>query len=331
VDDLAIPPYRDYSRMGGRWRPDTFWPEWGPELTDAANGSRLLALDAASGKPVWEVGGPASPTGVFTDRCFLGPPLPLDDRLFVLTEKDGELDLVCLSTNGVLLGKQPLGYAPTRLLLDPGRRIQAVRPVYADGVLVCPTAAGLVVGVDVLTLGLAWAYPYRGGPLTEAELSAGGRRKRLVRVRLTAEWQAPVTVAAHGRVLGLRDGTLLWQVAREADDLYVAGVVGGKVLVVGKRACRALDLANGKQLWELETGPPSGVGAAGGNIYYLPLKESEEGKGPAIWAIDVVKGAIGARIPAGKEGPGNLLLGGGGVFSQTATAVTAYPGRDGGK
>jgi outer membrane protein assembly factor BamB len=200
----------------------------------------------------------------------------------------------------------------------------------------------VVVGVDVLTLGLVWAYPYHSGPLTQAELS-GIRRNRLVRVRLTAEWQVPVTVVTHGRVvftaaddttihcLRVRDGTPLWQAARAADDLYMAGVLGGKVLVVGKSACRALDLANGKQAWELDTGMPCGVGAACGNIYYLPLKDTEDGKGPAVWAIDVVKGAVVARIPAGKEVPGNLVLGGGEVFTQTATAVTAYPGRDGGK
>jgi outer membrane protein assembly factor BamB len=341
VDDLGVPPYRDYARTRMRWRQEPPLPDWGPELTEAAGCNRLLALDAGSGKPAWSLGGPGTASGPFADTYFLGPPLPLDDRLYVLTEKDHELALLCLDVfGGTLLGRQALAYAPTRLLLDPGRRLLAGRPVYADGVLICPTTAGVVVGVDVVTHGLAWAYPYRSGPLTQAELSAD-RRRRLVRVRLTAEWQVPVAVVGHGRVLlaaaddasfhclSLR-GTPLWQSARADDDLYVAGVFGGKVLVVGKRTCRALDLAGGKQLWELKTGLPSGVGAAAGNIYYLPLKEPEEEKGPAVYAIDVARGVIVARTPTGTEAPGNLLLGCGEVFSQTATAVTAYPVRDGG-
>jgi hypothetical protein len=129
----------------------------------------------------------------------------------------------------------------------------------------------------------------------------------------------------------VRDGAPLWQAARTADDLFLAGILGDKVLVVGKRSCRALALADGKQLWELETGTPSGVGAVAGTVYYLPLKEAEEGKGPVVCTIDVAKGAVGSSLPVGKEAPGNLLLWGGEVFSQTATAVTAYPGRDGGK
>ncbi len=338
VDDLGVPPYRDY-RPRGRWRPEPAWPDWGPELTDAACCNRLLALDAASGHRVWVAGGSGPAAGPFADTYFLGPPLPLDDRLYVLTEKDNELALICLhSAGGTLLGKQPLAYAPTRLLLDPGRRIQAARPVCADGILVCPTHSGVLLGVDVLTLGLAWAYPYRSGPLTQAELS-GDRRRRVVRVRLTAEWQAPVTVLGHGRVLftsaddgaihclRLRDGAPLWQAAHADDDLYLAGILGGRVLVVGQRTCRALDLASGKPLWEVKTGLPAGVGAADGHLYYLPLKEAEGEKGPAVYAIDVARGVIAARIGTGKEAPGNLLLGCGEVFSQTATAVTAHVNR----
>jgi hypothetical protein len=104
------------------------------------------------------------------------------------------------------------------------------------------------------------------------------------------------------------------------------------VLVVGKQACRALDLADGKQLWQVETGLPSGRGVASGDIYYLPLKEAARGKEPAIYAIDLRKGVIRVRVPSPrKEVPGNLLLGHGEVFAQTVTAVTAYPNRkDGG-
>jgi outer membrane protein assembly factor BamB len=334
VDDLAVPPYPNYYRFRGRWRAGPDWPDFGPELTAAAGASRLLALDAATGKPAWAAGRGAA---VLRDSYFLGPPLALDGRLYALAEKENEVSLACLgAADGALLWRQPLALAPTRLLLDPGRRIQAAVPVHAEGVLVCPTNAGLVVGVDLLTPGLAWAYPYRTSPLTQAQ-AYGGRGGRTARPRVIAEWPATVTTAAAGRVvftapdepsvhcLALRDGTPLWKVGRAEDDLYVAGVFADRVLVVGKRFCRALALADGKQVWRVETGLPSGRGVAVGDTYYLPLKAAAGGKGPAVWALDVRKGAVVARTPTPRgEPPGNLLLWRGEVLTQTATALTAY-------
>jgi outer membrane protein assembly factor BamB len=348
VDDLAIPPYRTYQRFGGRWGgQEPPWPDFGPGLTDAAYSSRLLAVDAASGKVVWEAGSGRgdSEAGPLSDCYFLGPPLPLDHRLYALTEKHNELALVCLrAADGTLAWKQPLALAPTRLLLDPGRHIQVARPAYGDGLLVCPTNAGVVVAVDLLTRELAWAYPYQTEALTQSS-PAEGRRGRAGPPHVVAEWMVPATVIQAGRVLfaapdgrsihclSLRDGSLLWKVPPVEEDRYVAGVVNGKVLVVGKQSCRALDLADGKQLWQLETGLPGGHGVAVGNVYYLPLREAGRDDEPAIYAIDVDRGIVQARTPwPRKEVPGNLLLRDGDVLSQTAGAVTAYRARkDGAK
>jgi outer membrane protein assembly factor BamB len=340
VDDLAVPPYRTFHRVGGRWHQEPPWPDFNPELNEAAAHNQLLALDAASGRAVWQAGGRGDDpqAGDLGDSYFLGAPLPLDGHLYVLTEKHGEVALACLRpADGMPVWKQPLASAPTRLLLDPGRRVQAARPVHGNGILVCPTNAGLVLGIDLLTHDLAWAYPYRTEALTQSTPAFRGRPSP---PRVVAEWKAPLlslqddtvvfTAPDEGSVhcVGLRDGRPLWRVDREEDDLYVAGVVAGKVLVVGKQACRALDLADGKQLWRRETGLPSGRGVAAGNVYYLPLKGITDEKGPTLCTIDVERGVVRQRsLAPGKEAPGNLLLWQGGVVSQTATGVTAYPGR----
>ncbi|HZT81851.1 MAG TPA: PQQ-binding-like beta-propeller repeat protein, partial [Gemmataceae bacterium] len=126
--------------------------------------------------------------------------------------------------------------------------------------------------------------------------------------------------------LSLRDGRLLWKEDRAADDLYLAGAFGGRVLLVGKQACRALSLADGKLLWRVDTGQPSGHGAAAGGIYYLPVRHDAEAKGPAVLAIDLEKGKVASRVAvAGKEPPGNLLFHEGRVVSQTLDAVTVFP------
>jgi hypothetical protein len=340
VDDLQVPPYRHVPQMR-RWQQPAVL-DFGPELNDAASHSRLLALDAVSGKRLWGVGGGRQHEGAgeLSDTYFLGPPLPLDGGLYVLTEKDSELALVCLdAADGAVVWRQALALAPTRLLLDPGRRIQAARPVYGEGVLVCPTNAGVVLGVDVLARGLAWAYPYRTEALTRSAPWEGWRR-RPGPPRVAAEWKAPATIVERGRVvftapdepsvhcLSLRDGSLLWKAGRTEDDLYLAGVVGGKVLIVGRQACRALDLADGKQVWQLDTGLPSGRGVAVGPVYYLPLKEAVLEEEPAVYAIDVEHGTVRASLALPrKDVPGNLLLWRDEVLGQTATAVTAYTGR----
>jgi outer membrane protein assembly factor BamB len=272
------------------------------------------------------------------DRYFLGPPLPLDGRLYGLTEKDNLLALNCLdAADGRPLWQQPLAYAPSRLLLDPGRHIQAASPVYGHGVLVCPTNTGVVLGIDLLTPGLAWAYPYRSRTLTYSRATAGGRRPRISPPQVVAEWKSPVTLIDQDRVLftapdeasihclNLRDGTLVWRRDRDRDDLYLAGVVAGHALVVGNHGCRALALEDGQQRWRVETGVPTGRGAAAGDRYYLPVRAAGSKKQPTIVVIDARRGTVLARVRvAGKQAPGNLVVCGDEILSQSVTALTAY-------
>ena len=97
VDDLEVPPVRIFMRGGRRWQ-EPPWPDFGPELNDAAFHSRLLALDARTGAAAWSVGGRGmdEETDDLTDTFFLGPPLHLDGRLYAMTEQSNKLSLVCL-------------------------------------------------------------------------------------------------------------------------------------------------------------------------------------------------------------------------------------------
>jgi hypothetical protein len=125
--------------------------------------------------------------------------------------------------------------------------------------------------------------------------------------------------------LDLRSGAVVWKAERREDDLYLAGVFGGKVLIVGRQGCRTLSLAEGKPLWAAETGLPSGRGVAAGGFYYLPLKAAPPEKQPAVWAIDLERGTIRARVAAPRgDVPGNLVLCGDDLLSQTVTGLTSY-------
>src|SRR5262249_45823511 len=125
--------------------------------------------------------------------------------------------------------------------------------------------------------------------------------------------------------LSLRDGALLWKADRPEGGLFLAGVAAGRVLCVGVRDCRALDLADGKVAWKVDTGRPAGQGVLVGTKYYLPLQPAERGKPAEICVIDLEQGAIASRQPVPQgDGLGNLLLHDGDIFAQTATTVTAY-------
>jgi outer membrane protein assembly factor BamB len=322
VEDMAVLPHAGYfADPEPRARPSL-----GP-FRDTFHSNTLRALDLETGRVAWEVGGRGGAPALRGNH-FLGPPLPLGGVLYAVNEKNQEIRLVCLdSSTGDLLWAQTLATANDQLLTRPLRRVSAAPLAYSDGTLVCPTNAGAVLGVDLLSRSLVWAFVY-------AQPAAGDRGSSPTRNPFSepAAWHSSGPVIHGGRVvltaadgghvccLNLRDGTLAWRTPRAAGDLYLAGVFGGKVLLVGTDAVRALDLADGKPLWRLATGTPAGVGAASGRVYYLPLKKG------AICAIDLERGAVLARADV-RPGDrlGNLFFHDGYLVSQSADAVTVYP------
>ena len=127
--------------------------------------------------------------------------------------------------------------------------------------------------------------------------------------------------------LNLKDGEELWQIPRGPKDLYMAGVFNGKVLIVGKESCKALDLLTGAQAWEQKTGMPSGQGVASNNVYYLPLKHGPSSEDPPeVCAINVDTGALHHTKARKKEVvPGNLVFYEGEVLSQGVWNISAFP------
>ena len=177
VEDLAVPPPPMYrvQNMGipGGGNPYG-WPQ---DLVNAINHSRLMAYDLTRGCHCWQTSDkkepdpndPNDPKGDLLDSYFLGPPLCINGKLYVLAEKQQELRLICLENvkaNGGVKPKidfvLPLGTArDSRLQMDSLRRVNAAHLSYGEGVLVCPTNLGYVIAIDLLQNSLLWAYPYR--------------------------------------------------------------------------------------------------------------------------------------------------------------------------
>jgi outer membrane protein assembly factor BamB len=348
IDDPVIPPHPQsvlQFRLG-----------WGGQMNFGAlqkqvvDRNTLKAFNIELGGPLrWELGGDHDPYADGTkDSFFLGPPLPLGDKLYVLNEKDGALRLVCLRPKDTntdrsppapdLLWVQTLANMKDKFNLDFNRRLHAAHLIYSDGLLVCPTNAGRLIAVDLLAHELVWAHQYAEPaplpPEPKKIRQIGFNPNQQVQYLLN-EWKATAPAISDGKVvfaapdsqaihcLNLGDGRQVWKQPRAADDLYFAGVFSGKVLIVGKSAVRALNLADGKEAWKLDAVKSSGQGVASGDVYYLPVAATEELKKPAVLALSITKGTV-VRAMALEKVPGNLVLADGLLLSQSIDALTAY-------
>ena len=84
--------------------------------------------------------------------------------LYVLAEQKEEVRLLALDpATGDLWWSQQLSAVEQSLVQDPLRRHMGVSPSYADGILVCPTSTGALVGVDLANRSLLWAHCYVAG------------------------------------------------------------------------------------------------------------------------------------------------------------------------
>jgi outer membrane protein assembly factor BamB len=351
VEDLGfaygVLPERMVIRPNGSRRLDAYWP---------SDYNRLTAYDIRTGKLQWEIGGPRGTmqfdsAGTF----FLGPPLPLAGRLYVLGEVDDKTYLVTLDaqTGGVIqrdhlatveqvdqrLAMQVYGYGqlPERV----PRRMSGASPAFGGGVLVCPTSGESFVAWDMTTRQILWSYrPMRsesengrlngligfGMPL--GQRAAGNhpadRDLRWADTSPTIAGQQVLLTPREGErvlCLELRTGRLLWEAPR-LDSQYVAGVQGDVALLVGGGSVRGLRLADGQAAYTVKL--PAGEAASGRGYlssgrYYLPLTSAE------VAVIDVASGRLLQRSRS-REGrvPGNLVCYRNQVLSQSPSGIEAY-------
>ncbi len=320
-------------------------PQKRPDTLTASNTLCAVTLEQNSGKLLWIVGDDEK--SPLYNSTFLAPPLPLDGLLYVLVQKKKQIYLLCLdpkATRTIKAGRgpdskivffKPLVSIGVSREEDPMRGRQAAHLAYGEGILVCPTNAGVVVGFDLKRRRLAWIYPYarrHDGRTTPTDSSN------------RYAWKTTAPAIAKGKVvftapddssihcLNLSDGSLRWTRPKSKDDLYLGGVYEDKVPIVGVKSVRALSLASGESLWVCQAGLPSGQGVASGTVYYLPLRSGAKSRKPGIVAIDLRDGrAIAhhearAKNPDGAiDEPGNLLFVEGHLISQSPWAIVRYP------
>ena len=281
-----------------------------PGLPQSSNQLVSLSL-ARESAAQWIVGGESGEDEPkLKDAFFLGPPLPVQGSLYAIAEFSGEIRLVVLEAKtGRLQWQQQLANAENRTIqTDPSRRLNGATPSYAGGVLVCPTSAGAVVAVDVVTRSLLWGFQFDEQPEGQRQqLFFGMSPLAGLPLRpVGARWADTTVTIADGRVLvtaaesdrlyclDVRTGQLAWPAQERDGRLYLACVHEGQAVFAGVNGVSAIRLSDGQPAWpgpvELSD-PPSGRGFYSDQFYYLPTLGAE------LLKIDLAKGEIVQRTP----------------------------------
>jgi outer membrane protein assembly factor BamB len=250
-------------------------------------------------RPLWTLDGLAAASKLGHRGCavqFLGPPVVVDQSLFVMgelfsldemsVEKNNQICLIAMDgSNGEPLWSQGLALVdePFFRLKQRNRRNPVGSPTVADGMLICPTDVGLVVGVDLLTGRQRWVYSYR--------LGEGERRREYFPEPLGWDGTPTWPMIHRDRVLLLSrfseelhcleatTGKLAWRVPR-GDAVYIGAVTDDRIVLVGEREVRAIAMpVDGTQtsdavepLWSHIVGPVTGRGVRAGEDFLVPLK-----------------------------------------------------------
>ncbi|MBS0266101.1 MAG: PQQ-binding-like beta-propeller repeat protein [Planctomycetes bacterium] len=282
----------------------------------------LVAFDVASTqdniKPLWRLGGrtdgPATPC---RGHCFLGAPCPVADRLFVISEFQQQIFLTCVkSTSGAIIWTQALCSVAQPVVSDQQRLGLACTPTYANGIVVCPTQAGVLVAVEALTGTLLWAVSHDEGESQQRQQMAAWLYQMRRPAAPAAYTSSPVIhgtrvfyLPPHSEFIhcvDLQRGVLNWRVRREDFESataveYIGAVSDKTVLVVGRRRCRGLDPATGNEAWRVRLGSsPSGHGVRQGSQYVIPLDRGE------IVSLDLDSGRH-SQMETGARPLGNLI------------------------
>lgn len=251
----------------------------------ASNTNTLTAVSLKQeGSLLWENGGKVSNVPELKGAFFLGAPLPLVGRLYALVEIDQEIRLVVMkSETGELLWSQQLGRIESRgITNDAVRRLAGSSPSFADGVLVCPTSAGTLIGVELSTHRLLWGYNY----LSSTASGLPNQFQRVPRSKPIGErWIDATAAISNGKVvftpvetdelhcIDLLTGEQAWRPLERGDGQYVACIHDGNIIIVGKNSVRSVALDTGEDSWEEPVQLPglvSGRGYRSGDFYTIP-------------------------------------------------------------
>ncbi|MCP4887466.1 MAG: PQQ-binding-like beta-propeller repeat protein [Planctomycetaceae bacterium] len=293
----------------------------------------LIALELETeGKLRWSLGSGSDEVSSLSDAFFLGPPLPLDGRLYVMAEIAGDINLCCLEPrSGEEIWRQQLVAVESGGIdADPIRRVAGAMPTYYEGLLICPTGAGATVAIDLADRTLRWGVNYDRS--AEMSRSMTNRGRNLDPNQLMQRWSLGIAIADQQNVLltpiesdrlygfNLLTGESLFSRKARGYMRYLAGIRDNHFFVVGSNQVRGYDM-KGEMIWTtdrdmLPAGQLiSGRGMFAADEYLLPTTTNQ------VIRISLKDGSVIDRrrttFPLG-----NLVAVDGEIISQAATSLS---------
>ncbi|MBC8874143.1 MAG: PQQ-binding-like beta-propeller repeat protein [Planctomycetes bacterium] len=317
VEDLSFDLGVDYQRIATRLD--------GTRQLDAGAYQRenaISAYDIDTGKLVWQIGEVFGESSAeIQGGRFLGPPLPLGDQLYAVVDftEDTRLLMIDAADGGIVRqwilqireGTRQKNIGVSSSVVQTPPPVRNSPPVFADGVLVCSTTGGAFAAVDVVDGTTLWTYdagpepaPVKGGFNIQLQLRAMGIQPQ---DDATDRWAASAATIVRDRVLltpyasdelhcvELQTGQRVWKSWRR-DGLFVGGLSGDTIVVVGRSGLRGIRLADGETAWSKEVAPfpagtvPVGRGYLSQGRYYVPLTSGE------VASFDAETGRLVGRI-----------------------------------
>ena len=295
-----------------------------------------------AGKVVaWKLGG--HPTedqkASLAGHYFVAPPVPLGGLLYCIAEYQKQIWLIAVHPdNGSIEWRQTLSLAPqpsreSPLPPDKMRLAPACLLAASRGVLVCPLASGILVGVNQLTGEILWAYDYRvrrKGPQFQYGLAHNSYEQfnegdfpnpPLIhndRVYFLAPGENSST--DHVICLDLNSGKKVWQVETTIELRYLAVASQDLVVGIGGNDALGLSALSGDTIWSRRVPRMSGVGATIPGVYLLPIADGR------VLSLNLRDGSeIGFAMQASQIRPGNLVISGTDVISLNGLDLQVFP------
>jgi outer membrane protein assembly factor BamB len=284
-------------------------------------------------------------------QLFASGPAVTGNRLVILCEspQNEQLDVLCLNRlTGQTIWRQPLLQLSMLHALREaaGGVCQSVCFVCGD-TAICSLEGSILAAVDLWDGHCRWMLPLKRIHSADAGLFPmmfeDGQMTAGVPTRCpflpVANENIVICAAPNSaelQAIEAQTGRVLWKVPRivsgsvgpgGSPDLLAAGLFENHVILVGERHCRSLDLAEGNQLWIVETGLCSGSPLCSATRIVLPQLDGRPvvvdlNRGRQVEQSELFLPSGAGQLFGAVTGDDQCL------FSGTAGVITAWPRAD---